>query len=57
LTGIIPASIRVIESLGLILTKEFNMTIDKAINDGMVAILYSPGFGAGWSSWNQPIAE
>ena len=33
------------------------MTIDKAINDGMVAILYSPGFGAGWSSWNQPIAE
>lgn len=20
-------------------------------NDGMVAVLYSPGFGAGWSTW------
>jgi len=26
--------------------------VDKKIKDGMVAILYSPGFGAGWYSWN-----
>lgn len=24
----------------------------KIIRDGMVAVLYSPGFGAGWSTWN-----
>jgi hypothetical protein len=24
----------------------------KAIRDGRVAVLYSPGFGAGWSTWN-----
>jgi len=24
---------------------------DKLIVDGKVAILYSPGFGAGWSTW------
>lgn len=24
----------------------------KCIRDGKVAILYSPGYGAGWSSWN-----
>ena len=24
----------------------------KCIRDGKVAVLYSPGFGAGWSSWN-----
>ena len=24
---------------------------DKVIRDGMVAVLYSPGFGAGWSTW------
>ena len=24
----------------------------KCIRDGKVAILYSPGFGAGWSTWN-----
>jgi hypothetical protein len=23
----------------------------KVIRDGMVAILYSPGYGAGWSTW------
>jgi len=22
--------------------------------DGKVAVLYSPGFGAGWSTWNRP---
>lgn len=24
----------------------------KVIRDGMVAVLYSPGYGAGWYSWN-----
>ena len=26
--------------------------MSKCIRDGKVAILYSPGFGAGWSTWN-----
>lgn len=26
--------------------------IQKLVRDGKVAVLYSPGFGAGWSSWN-----
>jgi hypothetical protein len=26
--------------------------MDKVIRDGEVAILYSPGFGAGWYSWH-----
>lgn len=26
--------------------------MEKVIRDGKVAVLYSPGFGAGWSSWN-----
>ena len=25
----------------------------KSIRDGKVAILYSPGYGAGWSTWNR----
>lgn len=24
----------------------------KVIRDGKVAVLYSPGYGAGWSTWN-----
>lgn len=28
------------------------MIIKKCIRDGKVAVLYSPGFGAGWTSWN-----
>jgi hypothetical protein len=24
----------------------------KCVRDGKVAVLYSPGFGAGWSTWN-----
>jgi hypothetical protein len=24
----------------------------KLIRDGLVAVLYSPGFGAGWSTWS-----
>ena len=27
--------------------------MDKVIRDGHVAVLYSPGHGAGWSTWNQ----
>ena len=26
--------------------------MDKVIRDGMVAVLYSPGFGAGWYTWH-----
>ena len=26
--------------------------MDKVIRDGKVAVLYSPGFGAGWYTWN-----
>lgn len=29
----------------------------KLIRDGKVAVLYSPGFGAGWYSWNQGVPE
>lgn len=25
--------------------------MDKVVRDGFVAVLYSPGFGAGWSTW------
>lgn len=25
--------------------------IEKVIRDGKVAVVYSPGFGAGWSTW------
>ena len=27
------------------------ITQDRVIRDGKVAVLYSPGFGAGWSTW------
>ena len=26
--------------------------MEKVIRDGQVAVLYSPGFGAGWYTWN-----
>ena len=26
--------------------------MDKVVRDGKVAVLYSPGYGAGWSTWN-----
>lgn len=26
--------------------------MNKVVRDGQVAVLYSPGFGAGWYSWN-----
>lgn len=25
--------------------------MEKVIRDGKVAVLYSPGYGAGWSTW------
>lgn len=28
------------------------MRYEKYIKDGKVAVLYSPGFGAGWYTWN-----
>ena len=31
--------------------------IKKLIDNGKVAVLYSPGFGAGWSTWNQEVPE
>ena len=33
------------------------MTMRKLIKNGKVAVLYSPGFGAGWYSWNQDHPE
>lgn len=32
-------------------------TYKKYEKDGKVAVLISPGFGAGWSTWNQDYAE
>jgi hypothetical protein len=26
--------------------------MNKVVRDGLVAVLYSPGYGAGWFSWN-----
>lgn len=31
--------------------------IKKLSEDGMVAVLYSPGFGAGWYTWNYEYPE
>ena len=31
--------------------------MEKVIVDGKVAVLYSPGFGAGWYSWNKHLPE
>lgn len=31
--------------------------IEKLIRNGCVAVLYSPGFGAGWSTWASEDAE
>lgn len=30
-----------------------NIKFDKVIRNGQVAVLYSPEFGAGWSSWDR----
>jgi len=34
-----------------------NKQIPKVIRKGMVAVLYSPGYGAGWYSWNTEYPE
>jgi hypothetical protein len=34
-----------------------NTMIEKHIKDGKVAVLYSPGYGAGWSTWNSEHAS
>lgn len=26
--------------------------MDRVVKDGMVAVVFSPGYGAGWSTWN-----
>jgi len=31
--------------------------VDKVREDGRVAVLYSPGFGAGWYTWNYSTPE
>jgi hypothetical protein len=31
--------------------------IKKVVRDGKVAVLYSPGYGAGWYSWNTHCPE
>ena len=33
------------------------MAVEKWIRDGKVAVIVSPGFGAGWSTWNTEINE
>jgi hypothetical protein len=31
--------------------------MDKVIRDGLVAVVYSPGYGAGWSTWNSKYSD
>ena len=31
--------------------------MNKLIRDGQVAVIYSPGFGAGWSTWNSEYGD
>ena len=31
--------------------------MEKLIRDGKVAVVYSPGYGAGWSTWNSSHAQ
>ena len=33
------------------------VTFEKFVQDGEVAVLYSPGYGAGWSTWADSDAE
>jgi hypothetical protein len=35
----------------------FDIIQDKVVRDGKVAVLVSPGFGAGWYTWNQSHPE
>jgi len=36
---------------------ESTMSFEKFERNGEVAVLYSPGFGAGWSTWNHEYEE
>lgn len=40
-----------------VLDKVLENTVEKVIRDGKVAVVYSPGFGAGWYTWNQDYPE
>ena len=31
--------------------------INKLVDNGKVAVLYSPGFGSGWSTWNRGVPD
>lgn len=31
--------------------------LGKVVRNGKVAVLFSPGYGAGWSSWNRELGE
>ena len=31
--------------------------MEKIVHNGLVAVLYSPGFGAGWSTWNNTFPQ
>lgn len=33
------------------------MKVNKLVKDGLVAVIVSPGFGAGWSTWNSESEE
>jgi hypothetical protein len=33
------------------------MSVEKLVRDNKVAVIYSPGYGAGWSTWNTEYAE
>ena len=33
------------------------MKVEKLVEDGKVAVLYSPGYGAGWYTWNREYPE
>jgi hypothetical protein len=35
----------------------FDVIQDKVVRDGKVAVLLSPGYGAGWYTWNQAHPE
>ncbi len=34
-----------------------NVQVEKVIRDGNVAVLVSPGYGAGWSTWSSSFSE
>jgi hypothetical protein len=34
-----------------------DLKMEKVVKNGLVAVLVSPGFGAGWSTWNHEIPE